>query len=386
MIFNFTLNLKKKGSIMRIVISTVVIFLLTLSSTSLYAEDKTFSMTFDGSDRWDSSLRGGLDGTLYMTTTHYNEAGRDLTLAYDREAILWLQDHVEGSPVIAEGNAGLYRWGSRISIYTGLPTIIGWDWHQKQQRAAVSGEVVDWRIMDLRELYSGLDPTVAREILDRYQVTYIYLGELERAVYGEQGAAKLENMVGSDLDIVYRQGPVTIYQVRRAEEGPVAERLPKSGRLWKSGLLESLSRLWIPPVVVADGPEKAPSGPLGEPVEEEPLMLAVPVDQFPVIDGRGWNKLASSNALLAVVCWWLVLSLVGLAAWPLTRRALPQFRDGGYGLAKGIGLLLISYVVWLGASLRVAPNTSLVAWIVLAGLGGCTFFRCCRRRSAGDGA
>ena len=55
----------------------------------------------------------------YMTTAHYHDNNRDMTLEYDRRAIIWLQEHVVGSPVIAEANTPLYRWGNRISIYTG---------------------------------------------------------------------------------------------------------------------------------------------------------------------------------------------------------------------------------------------------------------------------
>ncbi len=55
--------------------------------------------------------------------------------AGDAAAIDWLLANVEGTPVIAEASIGPYRCnGSRISAATGLPTIIGWERHQQQQR------------------------------------------------------------------------------------------------------------------------------------------------------------------------------------------------------------------------------------------------------------
>ena len=73
------------------------------------------------------SLPPGLDGARYMTTARYNDNNRELVLEYDRQAITWMQDHIVGSPVIAEANTPLYRWGNRISIYTGLPNVVGYD-------------------------------------------------------------------------------------------------------------------------------------------------------------------------------------------------------------------------------------------------------------------
>jgi len=164
-------------------------------------------------DRFDRSLGPSLDGTAYMQTAIYHDQGQALELRWDKEAIDWMLDNIEGSPVILEANTPLYRWGSRISIYTGLPTVIGWDWHQKQQRAILGHQVVDRRLEHVRLLYEVSDEEITRQLLAHYDVSYIYVGQLERAYYPPEGLAKFDRMVGRGLELVYSRGPVKIYRV-----------------------------------------------------------------------------------------------------------------------------------------------------------------------------
>ena len=86
-------------------------------------------------DRFDTSFTG-LNGAAFMEKTEYSDPEGPIELRHDWDAIQWLRREVQGSPVIAEGSTEphRYRWGGRFSIYTGLPSIIGWNWHQIQQR------------------------------------------------------------------------------------------------------------------------------------------------------------------------------------------------------------------------------------------------------------
>ena len=329
-----------------------------LVGVSLYPVYATYGKV---RDRWHPGQPPGLDGAAYMDTARYADQGRELALAHDARAIRWLQDHVAGSPVLAEGNTPLYRWGNRVSVYTGLPTIIGWDWHQRQQRSAYSGQVVDWRLADLRTLYDGADIAAAEEILRRYEVAYVYVGELERAYYSPAGLAKFDEMVGETLEVAYADGPVTIYRVLGAE-GSVAAAETQDGERagWVARVADWFARnLSLGGAVYAEAP--------AAPGETSPLLDA-PVEDLPVVDGRGWNAWANGSTLGAVVSWWLVVQVVGLAAWPLA-RATGRWADGGYALAKTLGLLVAGYLLWIGASLRVAMNTAPAAWGAVAALG-----------------
>ena len=340
-------------------------------------------------DRWGAEMPPALDGMAYMDVARYYDRDRELTLAHDAEAIRWLQDYVVGSPVIAEANTPLYRWGSRISVYTGLPTIVGWDWHQRQQRAALSGIVVDWRLQDLRELYETPSIERAVELLARYQVGLIYVGEVEQAYYSEQGLLKFDAMVGEHLDVVYARGPVTIYRVLGAgvltAQTPSAYAPPVSApqpATWDT-LRQWLARRWMPPAVSAQAP--LPGVMPEVPPDDAPLMLDRPVEELPVVDGRGWNSAADRSTLLAVGSWWLALLVIGLAGWPLAAAVFPNWPDRGYLLAKGLGLLVVGYLHWLGASLGLFHNTLATLWGVLAVVALLAWLLWWRGRRGGDG-
>ena len=169
-------------------------------------------------DRFDDRVTPlTLDGTAYIEGAVYRDPRGSIDLKADFEGIRWLLANVEGSPVILEGSTEpeRYRWGGRVSIYTGLPTIVGWKWHQEQQRWAYQADV-GRRTRDVHLLYETANPEKARELLTKYGVEYVYVGPLERAYYGADGLAKFEDMVGEDLERVFRTDLVTIYRVRNA--------------------------------------------------------------------------------------------------------------------------------------------------------------------------
>jgi YYY domain-containing protein len=166
-------------------------------------------------DRFVAGSPPGLNGMDYMQQAVYHDRDRELPLQYDRNAIAWLRENIAGSPVFLEGNAPLYHWGSRVSVYTGLPTVIGWDWHQKQQRSIIDGAIIDRRIDSVRDIYNTLDLNQALGNLKRFNVQYVYIGDMERAFYDPQGLDKFDAMVRAGmLEVVYQNERVKIYRVK----------------------------------------------------------------------------------------------------------------------------------------------------------------------------
>jgi YYY domain-containing protein len=162
-----------------------------------------------------------LDGMAFMKTTSYADAGpngnsQTINLDFDYQAIQWMQRNIEGSPVIVEAHSkNPYRAAAnRVSMYTGLPTIIGWDWHQRQQRALLPASIVGDRIFDVDSLYNTIDPQEAMDLINKYDVSYIYVGPLEWTYYNPQGLVKFDQMVETGLlREIYRNEGVSIYEV-----------------------------------------------------------------------------------------------------------------------------------------------------------------------------
>jgi len=182
-------------------------FLFTLTATS----DKI-------GDRMTPTAPRTLDSMIFMKYTQHWD-GQIMDLAQDYRAIRWVQDNVQGSPVIVEANCSEYRWCTRFTIYNGLPGVVGWNWHQRQQRALISTIVFN-RVSEIGAFYTTPDIEVARAFLEKYNVEYIIVGQLERNIYplvpGQpDGLSKFPQYDGVYWETVYDDANTVIYRVKR---------------------------------------------------------------------------------------------------------------------------------------------------------------------------
>ncbi|MBN1888448.1 MAG: hypothetical protein JW850_10675, partial [Thermoflexales bacterium] len=149
--------------------------------------------------RMGESVPPTLDGTAYLARENPDE----------HAAIQWLNTNVQGAPLILEApGLSFQAHTSRVSAYTGLPTLLGWSGHESQWRK-------NWpaaeRERDAQEIYTSRSELAARTLLNKYGISYIYVGGRERAQYSPSALAKFEVMA----EPVFRQGAVAIYQVRK---------------------------------------------------------------------------------------------------------------------------------------------------------------------------
>ncbi len=164
-------------------------------------------------DRMTEGVPHTLDGMAYMRYSEHWEEGQPMDLEQDYDAIRWMQENVSGTPVIVEANIPIYHWGSRFSIYTGLPGVLGWDWHQIQQRGFTPASKIAERLADIQNFYWTEDQAVAQGFLEQYKVEYIIVGQLERIYYAGAGLDKFELLDGVLWQEVHRTGQTVIYRV-----------------------------------------------------------------------------------------------------------------------------------------------------------------------------
>ncbi|MGB2957012.1 MAG: DUF2298 domain-containing protein [Anaerolineales bacterium] len=163
-------------------------------------------------DRMASNAPHTLDGMTFMQFALYADLNTTIDLSQDYDAIRWMQDNVEGSPVIVEANQVEYHWATRYTVYTGLPGVVGWNWHQRQQRTTTPHEWVFSRVEDVNLFYDTTDLGFAQDFLEKYGVQYIILGQLERANYLAEGIEKFKAAEGILWTLVYHDQETTIYQ------------------------------------------------------------------------------------------------------------------------------------------------------------------------------
>jgi len=140
---------------------------------------------------------GSLDGFKYFQKLYPD----------DYQAILWLRQNISGQPVILEAEGDSYTDYARVSSNTGLPTILGWPVHEWLWRG--SYDLASPRIKDIEILYSSQDLNVTRELLQKYQIKYVFLGALEKQKYPNLNSGKF-GLLGKEI---FKSGDTKIYQI-----------------------------------------------------------------------------------------------------------------------------------------------------------------------------
>ncbi len=112
-----------------------------------------------------------LDGMAYLFWADAQEAA----------ALQWLRKNIPGVPTILEAQGPSYGQFTRVSMNTGLPTVLGWEWHVRQrglpEQAAREREDV------IKAIYSAPDPETAIDYCKLLGVDLVIVGSLERQLY-----------------------------------------------------------------------------------------------------------------------------------------------------------------------------------------------------------
>ncbi len=101
----------------------------------------------------------------------------------DYMATSWINENIEGRPVMLEANGESYTDYCRVSVRTGLPTLLGWQTHEWLWQSDASGaypEIVSEREAAVKTIYCTEDAFEAKALIEKYDISYIYVGGCER--------------------------------------------------------------------------------------------------------------------------------------------------------------------------------------------------------------
>ena len=135
-------------------------------------------------------------------------------LAYVRDsrpaeyaAIEFIKNNLPEDAAILE-SVGEWSEAGLISRSTGLPTVFNWPGHEIQWRG--SNDAIGGRQSDVAAIYTTSDPELARNLLLKYDVNYVYVGPREQLAHDGPGLDKFPNF----MDTLFQRDDVTIYRLR----------------------------------------------------------------------------------------------------------------------------------------------------------------------------
>ncbi|WP_292519930.1 DUF2298 domain-containing protein [Methanoculleus sp.] len=132
-----------------------------------------------------------LDGAAYLEGSHPGDAA----------AIAFLRD-LPGDHIIIEAEGGDYTYYSRVSSFTGIPTIVGMPFHEYMWRGD-EGRITE-RSIDLQAIYEQPSRTI--DLARAYNATLLYVGAEERDRYDV-------SIPTEALELIYDARGVQIYRI-----------------------------------------------------------------------------------------------------------------------------------------------------------------------------
>ena len=94
----------------------------------------------------------------------------------------------------------------RVSAMTGLPTVLGWYVHEWLWRDDTAD--LNEKSADIEDIYTSSDVEYVKELLEEYDVSYIFVGSKEREKYGD---ALNEDVLKALGEVVFQDEEYSTY-------------------------------------------------------------------------------------------------------------------------------------------------------------------------------
>ena len=129
------------------------------------------------------------------------------------EAARWVRANVPPQVVVLQTIGDSYQPDQdRLTVFTGRPTLLGWQGHELQWRGEQYSTLVAGRAEALEQIYGKGSPETVRRALSEWGINYVYLGPAERARYAVDSDREL--LLGEVMEPVFESGNIRIFRRR----------------------------------------------------------------------------------------------------------------------------------------------------------------------------
>lgn len=158
------------------------IVLLCLFTTTIGYFNEAYTAWFSGKYQC-------LDATTFI---------RDDASEAEADIIDYINETFDEQHTVLEMSGLSYTYFNRVSAFTGMPTVLGWQTHEWLWRSSGTidqyPEVVDQRHKDVITLYESRDQAEVSRLVEQYDIDYVFIGLCERVDgYWEVSDADIQN-------------------------------------------------------------------------------------------------------------------------------------------------------------------------------------------------
>jgi hypothetical protein len=150
-----------------------------------------------------SSILTGLMAVYYSTPDFY-------VSQEERNAMRWIQENTEDDAIFI-CNYDFYE----IAVFADRQIVFANPRFMSQYKMDVND-----RINDVDAFYTTLDQSQIKEIIQKYDIGYVYVGRMEYAVYSTKGLEKFDSWKNLFVE-VYKQSDISIYRINDYKDGNI---------------------------------------------------------------------------------------------------------------------------------------------------------------------
>jgi len=127
---------------------------------------------------------------------------------------MWLRKNATKDDVILEAIGAPYSYYGRVASQTGIPALLNWAGSLNVLRGKYFYLISNPRENAVKRIYKTKNKKKIHQLLSKYNISYIYIGPLEREEFTEKELKGFEKET-TIFEKAFKKGNTVIYRVKR---------------------------------------------------------------------------------------------------------------------------------------------------------------------------